>query len=193
MQMGSQLKESKCAKDMRKCANLVNCFNCHSTHSFLTNNLHPDQVQWCSGSKLLKAMNSLRSSFNRDHRIGHLRNLIQFSSDENSKWVWSGNTTITSWTFCKTTQTVLMLCMLFTAFYWFPEDSFLNFKQFWSTPGPTMILILTGLQRKLAVDKVERERETGACSWTLGTSKWQLHDTDSISQTPPPAHFYIAG
>ena len=64
-----------------KSAGLMNCFNCHPTHSFLTNNLFPDQVQRSSGSKLLKAVNSLRSSFNGEHRIGHLRNSIQYSTD----------------------------------------------------------------------------------------------------------------
>ena len=64
-----------------KCAGLMNCFNCHPTHSLLTNNLYPDQVQQSSGSKVLKAMNSLRSLFNNEHRIGHFRDLIQFSTD----------------------------------------------------------------------------------------------------------------
>ena len=63
-----------------KSASVMNCFNCHPTHS-LTNNLYPDQVKQSSGSKLLKAINSFRSSFNGEHRIGHLRNLIQFSTD----------------------------------------------------------------------------------------------------------------
>ena len=64
-----------------KSAGLMNCFNCHPTHSFLTNILYPDLVQRSSGSKLLKAINSMRSSFNGEHGIGHLRNLIQFSTD----------------------------------------------------------------------------------------------------------------
>ena len=65
-----------------KSAGLVKCFHCHSTHSFLTNNLYPDQVQLSSGSKLLKNMNSLRSLFNLEHRIGHLRNWIQFCTEK---------------------------------------------------------------------------------------------------------------
>ena len=64
-----------------KSARLMNCFNCHPPHSLMTNNLYPDQVHRSSWSKLLKAMNSLRSLFNGEHRIGHLRNLIQFSTD----------------------------------------------------------------------------------------------------------------
>ena len=54
-------------------AGLMNCFNCHPTHCFLTNNLYSDQVQRSSGSKLLKAINSLRSSFNVEHCVGHLQ------------------------------------------------------------------------------------------------------------------------
>ena len=57
-----------------KSVGVMNRFICHSTHSFLTNNLYPDQVQQSSGSKLLKA-------FNGKHRIGHLRDLIKFSTD----------------------------------------------------------------------------------------------------------------
>ena len=64
-----------------KSSSLMNCFNCHPTHFFLTNILYLDQVQWSSGSKLLKAMSSLRSSLNGERRIGHLLNLIQFSTD----------------------------------------------------------------------------------------------------------------
>ena len=67
--------------EQMKSAGLMEWFNCHPTHSFLTNNLYPDQVQRSSGSKLLKAIDSLRSSFNGEYRIGRLRNLIQFFTD----------------------------------------------------------------------------------------------------------------
>ena len=65
---------------MKRAGQMI-CFNCHPTHSFLTNNLYPDQVQRSSGSKLFKAINSFRSSFNGEHHIGRLRNLILFSTD----------------------------------------------------------------------------------------------------------------